>query len=82
MELFRETGLVFPDPEDVFRVDSWLQVMFGQRLQPQAYHHMARLLDDERLRTMLATLKSNISSAVAKLPTHKEFLEQYCAVES
>ena len=82
MELFRETGLVFPDPEDVFRVDSWLQVMFGQRLQPQAYHHMARLLDEERLRTMLSTLKSNISSAVAKLPTHKEFLEQYCAVES
>lgn len=80
LELFRETGLVFPDPQDVFRVDSWVQVMVGQRLQANAYHHMARMLSDERLRTMLATLKNNIGEAVAKMPTHKEFLEQYCAV--
>lgn len=80
LELFRETGFVFPDAEDVFRVDSWLQVMVGQRLEPAAYHHMARMLDDDQLRTMLATLKANIGAAVAKLPTHKEFLDRYCAI--
>lgn len=81
LELFRETGLVFPDPEDVFRVDSWLQVMLGQRIEPKAYHHMARMLSDERLQNMLHTLKGNISDAVAKLPAHKDFLESYCAVK-
>lgn len=81
LELFRETGLVFPDAADVFRVDSWLQVMTGQRLQANAYHHMARLLSDERLKAMLESLKGNIASAVEKMPTHKEFVEQYCAVE-
>jgi tryptophan halogenase len=81
LELFRETGLVFPDRVDVFRVDSWLQVMTGQRLEPSAFHPMARLLSDERLRTMLASLKGNITTAVAKLPTHKQFLDQYCAAE-
>ncbi len=79
MEMYRESGLVFPDDEDVFRIDSWLQVMVGQRLEARSYHHMARMLGDERLRTMLATLKSSIGTAVEKMPSHKAFLDQYCA---
>jgi tryptophan halogenase len=81
LELFRETGHVLPDAEDVFRADSWLQVMLGQRLEPKGYHYMARMLSEERLRVMLETLKANIAAAVGKMPTHKEFLEQYCTTE-
>ena len=33
LELFHETGMVFPDAADVFRVDSWVQVLVGQRNQ-------------------------------------------------
>lgn len=79
IELFRESGHVLPDGEDVFRVDSWLQVMLGQRLEPGGYHHMARMLSEERLRVMLETLKTGIAAAVGKMPTHKEFLDHYCA---
>jgi tryptophan halogenase len=81
LELFRETGLIFPDPKDLFRTDSWLQVMLGQRLEPVGYHHMANMLTPENLRTMLETLSTNIRGAVAKMPSHKEFLERYCAVK-
>jgi tryptophan halogenase len=81
IELFRETGLIFPDAQDVFRVDSWLQVMVGQRIKPNAYHFLARLSGDEKLRTMLATLRGTIGDAVAKMPTHKEFLDSYCLVK-
>jgi tryptophan 7-halogenase len=81
LELFRETGHVLPDAEDVFRVDSWLQVMIGQRLEPVSYHHLAHMLSEDRLRAMLESLKGNIAAAVAKMPTHSEFLQQYCAVE-
>jgi len=81
LDLFRETGLIFPDPKDLFRVESWLQVLTGQRVQPTAYHHMPHMLSSEELRTMLETLSTNIRAAVAKMPTHKEFLHQYCSVE-
>jgi tryptophan halogenase len=81
IELFEDTGLVFPDTDDAFRVDSWLQVMTGQRVEPRAYHAMARTLSEDRLRTMLATLKGRIAAAVAKMPTHSEFLADYCAVD-
>jgi tryptophan halogenase len=81
MEMYRQTGLVFPDGDDVFRIDSWLQVMVGQRLQARSYHHVANLLGDERLQKMLETLKASISTSVEKMPTHKAFLDQYCAVQ-
>jgi tryptophan halogenase len=81
LELFHESGHVFPDADDVFRIDSWLQVMVGQRLEAKSFHPVARILSEDRLRRMLETLKGNIATAVAQMPTHREFLEKYCAVE-
>lgn len=78
LELYRETGLVFPDSADVFRIDSWIQVLVGQRRLPESHHYMADALDKERLRTMLGTLKTNLAAAVEKLPSHKQFLDAYC----
>ena len=75
-----ETALVFPDAADVFRVDSWLQVLAGQRIEPRSHHHIAHMIDQEKLRTMLSTVRGSISAAVEKLPTHKQFLDSYCLV--
>jgi tryptophan halogenase len=76
--LFREDGHIIQDSDDLFRVDSWLQVMIGQRVQPQGHHQMGRLLPPEELRQALTNLKGNISKAVAGLPRHQDFLDQYC----
>ncbi|HEU5133545.1 MAG TPA: tryptophan halogenase family protein [Steroidobacteraceae bacterium] len=78
LELYRESALVIPDAADVFRVDSWLQVLTGQRVEPRSHHHIAHLMDKERLRTMLSTVRRSIGAAVEKLPTHKQFLDSYC----
>jgi len=80
LELFRETGLIFPDAQDVFRVDSWMQVLVGQRKTANAYHYLGRMHDREKLRTMLSTLRETISTQVEKMPTHKQFLDSYCLI--
>jgi tryptophan halogenase len=77
--LFRDNAYAYQAPDEIFRVDSWLQVMLGQRLEPRGFHHMGRLLDAERLRKMLESLKTNIANAVAKLPAHQDFLANYCS---
>jgi tryptophan halogenase len=77
--LFRENAIVYQGPDEMFRVDSWLQVMLGQRLIPRSYHHMARLLGEERLRNALDTLSGKIAGAAAKMPTHRAFLDRYCS---
>jgi tryptophan halogenase len=77
--LFRENALAWQDPDELFRVDSWVQVMLGQRLEPRGRHHMGRLLGGERLRRALDSLRRNIADAVARMPSHQAFLESYYA---
>ena len=78
IELFKESAMAYQAPDEMFRVESWMQVMLGQRLRPRGYHHMGRMLGPERLRVALDTLKNSIAGAVAKMPAHRQFLESYC----
>jgi tryptophan halogenase len=77
--LFREGAVAYQSPDDLFRVDSWAQVMLGQRIEPRAWHHMAALMTADQLRDALAGIRSNIAGAVARMPRHQDFLDQYCA---
>lgn len=76
--LFREAALTPQTADDLFQADSWLQVMLGQRLEPASYHHMGHMLSIEHMQRALGDLKGNIASAVARMPTHQAFLDQYC----
>ncbi len=78
IELFRDSAMAYQATDEMFRVESWIQVMLGQRLMPRGYHHMGRMLGPERLRKALESLQGSIAGAVAKMPTHREFLRAYC----
>ena len=78
--LFRESGLAYQAPDDLFRVDSWIQVLLGQRIEPKSFHQMGQLLTDDQLTQALGGLKANIAGAVAKMPRHQDFLNDYCGV--
>lgn len=80
MDLYVKNALAFQDGADLFRVDSWVQVMRGQGLESQGYHHMGRLVADGQLKTALADLKNSIDRAVNSLPKHGDFLRQYQVV--
>ena len=51
--LFQESAQVFQAPGELFQVDSWLQVMLGQRIMPKTYHHMGRLMPPQQLKQAL-----------------------------
>ncbi|MDV3456947.1 tryptophan halogenase family protein [Sphingomonas sp. HF-S4] len=78
MALFRDAAQAYKEGNDLFRVDSWVQVLLGQGLAPRSYHQLARMMDADTLAGALATLKSNIDTAVARMPSHQDFLAQYC----
>ncbi len=80
IELFCEYGHAYQAPDDLFRVDSWVQVMFGQRLRPKAHHLMGRVMDKDQIRQVLTGLDANIRNAVERMPTHQAFLEKYCPI--
>lgn len=77
--LFRESATAFQASDELFRVDSWVQVMLGQGLEPEGYHRLGQMIGQDRLRQSLAELGRGIGQQVAALPTHQQFLDQYTA---
>ena len=80
--MFKETGRVFLDDGDIFRVDSWVQVMLGQGIMPEQYHHVASLMNDQELSRFMQGIKQQIAQRLQQLPTHRAFIEQYCPVDT
>ncbi|MGO3299793.1 MAG: tryptophan halogenase family protein, partial [Pseudoalteromonas sp.] len=61
ISLFKETGRVFLDDGDIFRVDSWVQVMLGQGIKPKQHHLIASLMSDDELSRFLSSIKQQIT---------------------
>jgi tryptophan halogenase len=77
--LFAEAAQAYQSADDLFRVDSWVQVMLGQGMQPQSHHPMARIMPAEQLARALGDIRSNVREAVARLPQHQAFLDGYAS---
>ena len=82
IRLFREGAHAFQVEGELFRVDSWTEVMLGQGIMPEHYHHVARTMGDAELSQLLASLGTSIRQTVARLPSQQAFIEQYCKASS
>ena len=78
IEHFRKTGRVFRTHNELFAENSWIQVMLGQGIEPEQYHRVVDVMDDEELGRFLKTIKSNVEKTVSQLPVHEEYINQYC----
>jgi tryptophan halogenase len=78
LDLFKETGRIFTSEGELFRVDSWAQVMLGQGVHPEQYHQIAAIMKQHELEKFLGDIRQTITNAVEKLPSHQSFLDQYC----
>ena len=77
--LFRETGRVFRNGNELFAENSWIQVMLGQGITPEQHHHVADLMDDRELGGFLEEIRTRVERTVAQLPPHAEYVASYCA---
>ncbi|MEL7541966.1 MAG: tryptophan halogenase family protein [Pseudomonadota bacterium] len=81
MRLFEGNGLLYKDPEDLFRESSWVQVMIGQGLMPKSFHAMANRLSSDQLNTFLGDVQKLIGRATGELPQHQDFIEAHCKAD-
>ena len=79
LDLFKETARIFTSEGELFRVDSWAQVMLGQGVYPEQYHQIAAIMKQHELEKFLSDIRQTIDKAVAGLPSHQTFLDQYCS---
>ena len=78
IEMFKENGLAFQGERELFRLESWTHVMLGQGIMPKNYHSIFKTMSDEELVNHLTNTRNTIANAVAKLPNHQDFVNQYC----
>ncbi|MGN6422291.1 MAG: tryptophan halogenase family protein [Asticcacaulis sp.] len=77
IDLFRRSGAVFQGPGELFTVDSWAQVMLGQRLEPQGWHRFGGLMSQDELAGVFDGLKKTVDHTVANMAPHDAFVRQY-----
>ncbi len=78
LDLFRDAGRVFEAEGDIFRENSWVQVMLGQGIEPQSYHAIVDMMADQELRQFMQLQRQKVDVMLNKLPTHQEFINRYC----
>lgn len=78
IQLFKETGRVCITDTELFKIDSWSQVMIGQGIIPKNYHQIVDMMNDNDLDKFLGMLKATVDSKVAQMPSHQMFIDQYC----
>jgi tryptophan 7-halogenase len=79
IDLFRSHGRVFREGSELFMKLSWLQVMLGQRVQPQSYHPLVDLQSEQQIQAYLKRVEDVIATCVRSMPTHSKFIADHCA---
>lgn len=76
MDLFKHSGQVLIDNQDLFGEESWLAVHLGQENFPDQHNSLLdlRLIDG---RGGLAKLRHALSQTAQAMPSHEDFLQQY-----
>ena len=77
--LFRASGRIYREHEELFTETGWLQVLIGQRVTPQAYHPVADGLAAQDLKAFLSDIRTLIAREAARMPSHSDFIARIAA---
>lgn len=60
IDLFKDSAQAYQGSHELFRVDSWLQVMLGQGITPKHYHDSVSMMSENNLHKFLSSIKAPI----------------------
>lgn len=78
IDLFRHTGSIVREGEELFTESGWLQVMLGQGMMPRAYHPVVDRLSEPELDGYLEGLRGVLRRSVEAMPAHDAFIARHC----
>jgi tryptophan halogenase len=74
IDIFRRTGRVIREHEELFTETSWLAVMVGQGIRAEAYHPVADVLPDAETLSRLNHIREVVASTAASMPMQRDYL--------
>ncbi len=78
IDLFRSSGRIVRDGDELFAEVAWLQVLLGQGVVPTGWHPLADGLPPARTAELLAMSRAQVAATVARMPSHDAFLARHC----
>ena len=82
LDLFRSSGRIVREREELFTEVGWLQVMVGQRILPAHHHPIVDGLGADELAEFMARTKAVLDNAVGVMPAHEDFIARHCAART
>ncbi|WP_426103368.1 tryptophan halogenase family protein [Massilia sp. TSP1-1-2] len=79
MALFRARGRVVRLDNELFAEVGWLQVLYGQNLAPEGYNPLVDLIGENETAEYLDNVSAVIAACVDVMPSHAEYVAQFCA---
>jgi tryptophan halogenase len=73
LEMFRSSGRVFREHNELFTETSWLAVLAGQGIEAGGYHPAADLLPPQETLRRLGHIREVVARAVDEMPTQEAF---------
>ena len=77
MALFAQSGRVFVNAHELFKLPSWLAVMWHQGVRPHGYDPIADALPEMELERSLDFLRDAFAEVAAQQPSHSAFLDHH-----
>ena len=77
--LFRASGRIFREHEELFTEVGWLQVMLGQGVAPEAWHPLADAIPAQQLDEFLSLARRHSTHVAGRMPDHADYIARHCA---
>jgi tryptophan halogenase len=78
IDLFRDSGRFFRNGNEMFAEISWIQVLVGQGILPQAWHPLVDNVPEAELLRFVDSVGHTISNCVDAMPPHQAFIDRFC----
>jgi tryptophan 7-halogenase len=81
IKLFKDSGHIFREHEELFTEVGWLQVMVGQGIVPDGNHALADQISEPDLVEYLEMIEMLNAREVAQMMSHEDFIANHCAAK-
>lgn len=78
MDLYKSSGRIFRDNNELFDEVSWFAVMQGQGLVPQGFHPLVDQMEAAEFDRVTQEIKSVIDRSAAAMPTQADYIQKHC----
>ncbi|HTD72015.1 MAG TPA: tryptophan halogenase family protein [Steroidobacteraceae bacterium] len=81
IDVFRGSGRVVFESQELFTEPNWLSVFIGQGIWPRRYDPLANILPLESVREHMQRLRHLIRQTSEAMPTQAQFINEHCRAQ-